>query len=273
MMHLQVHRGTANVWPIMKRKRQRASYYFPRRFIGPRQRPTTQQASPNEKTGNAWGKFNVAANTASTVVIAVAAIVTGFVGYYQWRALKSTDEATHDAATAAKQASDATIALERPYFFITGKFNKPDGTENSNPQIAYSVANIGRVPGIARVVYANCSLKTVFDGLPNFSKGEFHSAQTAIGGNRTTTDFPPAVCEGMTAENWAAVHSKAKTIIFQAIIMYEGALDYTYAVISTYSVDIDTGYFYAIGGDDYNYDTSERGRGSGKPHPLPKIVE
>src|SRR6202022_1473290 len=111
------------------KKRQRTSYYFPRRFIGPRQikytekQPTPDQASPNEKTGTAWDKINVAITASSTVFIAVAAIVTGVVGYYQWRALKSTDEATHDAATAAKQASEATIALERPYFFILGKFS------------------------------------------------------------------------------------------------------------------------------------------------------
>jgi hypothetical protein len=188
-------------------------------------------------------------------------------------AAKDSADAAKTAAEAAKQSADATIALERPHFFITGKFNKPDGTENSNPQIAYSIANIGRVPGIARMVYAECSLKTAFDGLPILSKSKFRSAQTAIGGNLTATEFPPVICGGMTPENWTAIHSKAKTIIFQAVVMYEGALNYTYVAMATYTVDPDTGYFYAVGGDDYNYDTSEKGRGSGKPHTLPKITE
>jgi hypothetical protein len=95
------------------KKGRRANRNFPRRFIGPRQIKNTEdqaapeQAGTEQKNRSAWDKFNVGITTAATVFIAIAAIVTGVVGYYQWSALKSTDEATHTLADAALKQAEA----------------------------------------------------------------------------------------------------------------------------------------------------------------------
>ena len=90
------------------KKGQRASRNFPRRFIGSRQiKNAKKQSASEQKNRNAWDKFNVGITTAATVFIAIAAIVTGVVGYYQWSALKSTDEATHSLAKAALEQAKA----------------------------------------------------------------------------------------------------------------------------------------------------------------------
>jgi hypothetical protein len=187
--------------------------------------------------------------------------------------IKESADAAKKAAEAAKLSADATIALERPYFFITGKFIQNKGDNDPNPQIQYTITNIGRVPGIARMIYTDCFITGALDKIPVYKKGKFRTAQSAISGNNSLADFPPTICENITAEDYAAVKAKTKGFVFQALVMYEGALDFTYAIASTYSIDITANHFFAVGGPAYNYDTSEKGRPNGNPPPLPKIIE
>jgi hypothetical protein len=100
---------------------------FPRRFISYCQqidaewRRKAKENNAQQKQSNAWEKYNAIAITAATVVIAIATIAAALIGYYQWRALRSTDEATHIAAGAARSsattAHDALVKAQRPFVY------------------------------------------------------------------------------------------------------------------------------------------------------------
>lgn len=51
-----------------------------------------------------------------------------------------------------------------------------------------------------------------------------------------------------------------KMILFKVLLIYSGALDFTYYSAIAYRIDITTGVNYPVGGDAYNYEKTEKGR-------------
>lgn len=188
---------------------------------------------------------------------------------------KRAADAAKDAAEAAKQSADAVASIERPYIFVTAKPTKlaqKDGPNDTAPTISYSFTNLGRVPAIARLLYVRCFLAESL-GTPKFSRSKFRTAQSAIGAG-TTLDMP--MCEfeqPFTEEDWADLKKSKKFAFLTALVLYEGALDYSYATAIAYQIDLFDGTAYAVGGVNYNYDQSERGRVTrGAGVALPNIV-
>jgi hypothetical protein len=149
-------------------------------------------------------------------------------------------QAAKKAADAAQQSADAIANVERPYIFIIAKPSKivaKDGPAELNPTISYSYANLGRVPAVIRLVYAQCFLAQQLSPNPTYSRSKFQIAQNPIGAGLASTD--PLVCElkaPLTTIDWADIIADKQAIIFTAIFLYEGALDYTYVTAVTYKI-------------------------------------
>jgi hypothetical protein len=192
---------------------------------------------------------------------------------------KRTDalvNAAQTSAEAAKQSADAVANVERPYIFVLAKPTKvvpKDGPYDPSPTITYSLANMGRVPAVVRLLYAKCFLADKL-GTPTYSRSKFKNAQSAIAAGQTLTELP--VCEfesPLTVDDWGDLRSSKKSAVFMAVILYEGALDYTYVTAVAYQIEFFAGQSYAVGGTLYNYDESAPGRVTrGVQIPVPNIV-
>jgi hypothetical protein len=131
------------------KNRHRASAYFPRRAIrnrqiNPKNQPTAAQPNSQKENRSAWDKLNVGMTTTATVVIALGAIVTGVVGYYQWRALQGTDNAIHRQLALMESDQRPRISLEM--FLIEPFINDADG---SHIDIGYKINNVGKSPAVS----------------------------------------------------------------------------------------------------------------------------
>jgi hypothetical protein len=95
-------------------RKKRRGTDSPRRFISLRQLIDAENNAKSEhsktqtKDKNTWEKASIVTTAIATIFIAGAGIATGVVGYYQWRALHDTDEATHDLARTALKQAEAT---------------------------------------------------------------------------------------------------------------------------------------------------------------------
>ncbi len=144
------------------------------------------------------------------------------------------------------------------------------------PKMSYQITNLGRVPGILRLLYVRCFLQTKGDmpDRPVVSAKNFRPALNPIGASLTATEYPP--CEfdtSFTEQDWKDIASGQKIPVFMAIAMYDGALDYTYIYTATYRVDVFCGRIYAIGNANYNYDHTERGRFINSPSiTIPNVI-
>jgi hypothetical protein len=256
----------------------------------PSEQQTATQATekqPHEKQHTFGGLINFLFPDAISIFtfwLVVATIVLGIIAYVQIDFLKraegiaaKTAQAAKESAAAAQQSSDAIANVERPYIFIVPKPSKiaeKDGPAYPNPTVSYSVTNFGRVPAIIRLVYTQCFKVQQLSPNPTYSRSKFKPAQSAIAAGATSADFP--VCEldaPLIDTDWADIKADKNGIVFTAIFLYEGALDYTYVTTCTYKIDMFTGKAYPLGGTVYNYDKSERGRIiQGAQIPLPNIV-
>src|ERR1700730_3366811 len=109
-------------------KSHSGSNTFPRRFVSLNQQIDAkrnrerQTSGASDKEKDAWPKWNAIATSVATFGIMLFTAAAVCVGIYQWRALRSTDDATHIAANAAKTAADtakqALATLERPYLVV-----------------------------------------------------------------------------------------------------------------------------------------------------------
>lgn len=193
---------------------------------------------------------------------------------------KQTDElveATKRAAEAAKASSDSIASIERPYIFISAKPTRlveRSTVSNIAPDISYSLVNMGRVPAVIRLLYVQCFVTQELNTTPSFSLKKFKLAQSVISAGSTVNNLPNCALDAPLSENdWADIGNGNKSIIFISIILYDGALDYTYSSMTTYKIDPFTGDIFAIGGNIYNREDSARGRiSNGAPNPLPNLV-
>ena len=230
----------------------------------------------------------------ATWVIAFVGILSFGAALLQWNALRNTDSATHDlakaaadstvaiqgqldimqrqldqmkiAADSAKQSSDATLALERPYLFLNIiKFVQPNGPTDSTPYVDYSFINVGRVPGVLKLVDVECLILKELPPVPEFHQNKFHRADNAIGsgaiaGSNTAPVVLPKCdfAEPITDEIYNELRSGQKFIFFQALILYNGALDFSYSRMVGSRYDFSTSTFYDVGLI-YNREDQEKG--------------
>lgn len=85
----------------------------------------------------------------ATCVIAFFTVVTVGVGYFQWSALRSTDEATHEAARAATRAAEISAVANRAWVApITAKLVDPLDERTNVVTIEITAQNVGREPAL-----------------------------------------------------------------------------------------------------------------------------
>ena len=163
------------------RRWQRGSRNFPRRFFHPRRLssgPESRSETDAPDVGkNAWEKFAAAINTASTVIIALGAVVTGIVAYYQWRALNSTDRTMDEQLQVMRQS---LAAGERPWLALTDVTllsdiaNNPQGTR---ARVRFTLRNVGRTP--ARGVGASPRLYVMSPSAPDLLSAQERTCEQA----------------------------------------------------------------------------------------------
>jgi hypothetical protein len=123
--------------------------------------------------------------TAFTAILAISTIglVVATAGLWSYAAEQARDmkdaiAESRRSADAAKQSADAIANIERPYLFIIAKPSKTaakDGPAELNPTISYSYANLGRVPAVIRLVYAQCFLAQQLSSNPTYSRSKFRN--------------------------------------------------------------------------------------------------
>jgi hypothetical protein len=234
----------------------------------------------NKYDSNARGIYRATWVIAAAGILTFgAALIQAYIFSDQLRAMRSTDGATHIAAEAAKQSADAVASIERPYFFILAKIPHvatKEGPFNdiATPKLTYQIINLGRVPGILRVLYVRCFLQAgPFPEKPVIDGNRFRTAQSPIAAGLTSSDYPCDFDAPFTEQDWRDIAAGKKTPIFMAVAMYESALDYTYASTATYAANLFEGQSYAVGNANYNADNGERGRiTKGLTASIPNII-
>jgi hypothetical protein len=182
-----------------------------------------------------------------------------------WLLLRA-EHVAKSAAEAAKQSVDVTIALERPYLFAAeATLVQPNGPKDPRPHITYSITNLGRVPGVIRMIYAEAVLRGTdpLDPVATYRKDKFTYAQTPPGGGYKTapnTLLPVSFDEAGSEQDYIDVKDGRKIILFKVLLVYSGPLDFTYYSAIAYRIDIATGANYPVGGYAYNYEKTEKGR-------------
>jgi hypothetical protein len=257
--------------------------------------PPQEQASPTNKAENPaqkndktlWDSWFPDSISVYTLFLVVFTGVLAFAGIIQLNALDraekialASSKAAKDSADAAKQSADAVASIERPYFFILAKVPQipKDGPfkDVATPKVAYQIVNLGRVPGILRILYVRCFLQPAgpLPEKPAVDPKRFRQAQNPIAAGLTSTDYPPCDFDvPFTEQDWHDIAAGSKVPIFMAIAVYEGAFDYTYAYTATYAANLFEGHSYAIGDANYNTDNSERGRiTKGATASIPNII-
>jgi hypothetical protein len=174
--------------------------------------------------------------------------------------------AAEKSAEAAKHSADATIALERPYLSaFEATLVQPSGPKDPNPHIIYSITNLGRVPGVIRIIYAEAILRGIdpLDPIATYRKDKFMYARSMIGGGGkiAPTHLPPvSFNKAISEQDYIDIKEDRNIILFKILLIYSGPLDFTYYSAVAYKIDINTGLSYPIGGDAYNYEKTEKGR-------------
>lgn len=180
--------------------------------------------------------------------------------------MKTAADAAKITAESTKQSADATIALERPYLFLNIiKLVQPKGPTDSAPYIDYSFINVGRVPGVLKLFYVECLILKELPSIPEFHQSKFKRADNAIGagaavGSNTTPLTLPKCdfSEPITDEMYNELKGGQKFIFFQALILYAGALDFSYSRMFGSRYDFSTSNFYDVGAI-YNHEEQEKG--------------
>ncbi len=174
---------------------------------------------------------------------------------------KRAADAATEAAAAAKQSSDATIALERPMLFLAElKFVKSSETD-PKPKVSYSITNLGRVTAGIRMIYADAMLKTAWGPPARFKQQKFQLTQQPLANGATRREQLFATFDtDFTPQDYADVASKKKSVLVQLLAVYEGPLNLTYTIAAAYMLDVESGLYYATGGDDYNFEKIQNGR-------------
>jgi hypothetical protein len=190
-------------------------------------------------------------------------------------------KATKQAADTAKQSADSTVAPERPTFFVLVKVEGviPKGgpfESVATPTLSYTIANLGRVPGILRTAYVRCHLqREKFPDLPIVDTSKFHFAQNAIAGGTTGTGYPPCEFEQpFSKQDWLDIANSKAIPVYTAILIYEGPLDHTYVDTVSYKIDpFNGGTIYPLGLQNYTNEQTSQGRVSkGATLSLPNII-
>jgi hypothetical protein len=183
-----------------------------------------------------------------------------------------TAQAAKDAADAAKQSSDATIALERPRLFIAElKLIKSSETD-PKPKISYSITNLGRVTAGIRLIYADAMLKNGWGPPARYKQQRFLAAQQPVTNGATIREHLFATFDtDLVPQDYIDIANGAKSVLVQFMVVYGGPLNFTYTVATTYLLDVKTGLNYATGGDDYNFEKTQDGRAA-TLHPDIQII-
>ena len=197
---------------------------------------------------------------------------------------RQTDDlikATKQAADAAKQSAETTVALERPSFFVLVKV---DGTAPKDrpfdsvatPTLSYTITNMGRVPGLLRTVYVRCYLqREKFPDRPIVDTSQMHMTQNAIAAGLTGPGYPPCQFdEPFSKQDWLDIANSKAVPVYTAILIYEGPLDYTYVDTVSYRVDpFVGGAIYPLGMQNYTNEQASQGRVSkGAALNLPNVI-
>jgi hypothetical protein len=183
------------------------------------------------------------------------------------------------AAEAAETSANATIALERPYFFISDvEFVQDAGPLDPSPHIDFNYVNVGRVPGIVKLFYAECLVLKIIPAVPEVHLDKFRRADNAIGaGASLGSATSPAVLpkctfkDPFTPELYESIKKGNDVVFFQSIILYEGALDFSYSRSVGLRYDPASANFYDVGAT-YNYSDQQKGRVVRPPPPTPKVL-
>jgi hypothetical protein len=195
------------------------------------------------------------------------AVLTGglvVVSAIQIRFLIRSDKTARISGDAAKQSADATIALERPYFFAAeAALVQSNGPTDPIRHITYSITNLGRVPGVLRMSYVEAMIREAVDPIATYRKDKFMYAQNPIGGGQKLiqNQLPPvSFDEAISERDYTDAKNGGNMVMLKILLVYSGPLDFTYYSAAMYRIDLNTGHNYAIGGPVYNYEITEKGR-------------
>jgi hypothetical protein len=124
-----------------------------------------------------------------TAALFLATGLLGAIAIVQIRFLARADETARKAAEAAKQSADATIALERPFIYIDAKPSalvaKGSATYPADFTINLSFTNLGRVPAVIRMVYAEASVSAGLPAKPAYPVKKIERALSVIASRAT----------------------------------------------------------------------------------------
>jgi hypothetical protein len=226
--------------------------------------PSSNRAvAAKEKSDEALARYTLWLTIFTAVLAFVALVQIGFLITADQTAADAA-EAAKNSAEAAKQSANAVVNVERPFFFVLAKpvaTVPKDATDQAAPNIAYTITNMGRVPAIIHLLYADCRLLDVLPPKQTIDGNKIRPGLMAIGAGALHADTPQ--CEfdkRFTPEDWNDIRLGKKAAIFEAIFAYEGALDFTYVTSVLYRIDLFTGQAFAFGGSAYNYDDVIPGR-------------
>jgi hypothetical protein len=159
---------------------------------------------------------------------------------------------------------------------IEGKVSKEGPFDAvAAPSVRFTITNLGRVPGILRMLYTRCYLqREKFPERPVINGEAFRPAQNAIAAGMTGSDYP--ICEfekSFSKQDWTDIIANRAIPVFTAILMYEGPLDYTYVDMVSYRIDLFEGNTYPLGIANYTNDQLSPGRISkGVGLTIPNII-
>jgi hypothetical protein len=185
--------------------------------------------------------------------------------------LRTTDEAIHISASAAKTAADAAtnavnvnIATERARLFVIGMTIKRSNEKDPNPTIAFQIANLGRTSALITQVSAEC---TIVDPpgrgtIPIYNAQRFQYAMSVITGG-STLSIPGSDCKldkPITDEEFVALSSNKKKILFKGFVRFQDVFGEKFTQrFGYYAYDDKVDAFYAlVGADAYSAEIKDQ---------------
>jgi hypothetical protein len=210
----------------------------------------------------------------ATSIIAIASVLNFGAALLQWNAMKNTDEATHiaanaarDAADAAKKSADTTVSLERPFFHI-GRVDlvQPSGDSDPTPLVNFVFINAGKTAAIVREISAGCRvMDKILSVPPQYDLTKVGKTRAIVvpgglyGSDTGTTSLPKCLINNPISESeYNELRAGNKCIIFFGFIKYESLLDFVYVRGFGAAYDYSRKFFVDINSDIYNYERIEK---------------
>jgi hypothetical protein len=138
-------------------------------------------------------------------------------------------------------------------------FKKTSDTD-SNPKIEYSILNNGEVPAVIRLIYAEALVVETLNPPAIYKQAKFKYTQQPIAGGKMVPGQPVFFDTQLTQQDYADAETGTKMIVLKTLLTYTGPLNFTYLTGITYMIKPSTGENWAVGGDAYNYEKTEKGR-------------